>query len=82
MTQSKIVLKYYYFKLNKLTKLNLTSDLRKAKKLALIYGKLLKSLVIKGRLEVNIIYSNLVKKSGSITKFSFYSTTVNRATNY
>jgi len=41
--------------------LNLTSDLRNAKKFALISGKELKSLVIRGRDEVKIISINLLK---------------------
>ena len=38
-----------------------TRAFRKAKKLALISGKLLKSLVIKGKLEVKIISNKCVR---------------------
>jgi len=53
--------------------LYLTRAFRKAKKLARIYGKLLKSLVMRGRLEVNIISRSWVRNSALMTIFSFYS---------
>lgn len=61
--QSKIVLKNYSCSENSGPKLNLTSDLRNPKKLALISGKELKSLVISGSEEVKIISMSLLKNS-------------------
>lgn len=49
------MLKWSYFRENSSPKLNLINAFRKAKKLALISGKELKSLVIKGKLEENTI---------------------------
>lgn len=63
-------------------KLYLISALRKAKKFERIYGKELKSVVISGRLEPNIISIKVDRNSGVITLWSLDSTTVNRATNY
>jgi hypothetical protein len=59
--QSKMVLKNYSCKENKGGKLNLTNAFKNPKKLLLIYGKLLKSDVIRGSDEVNIISINLLK---------------------
>ncbi len=53
--QSKIVVRYFYSSENKGPKLNLTKDFKKLKKFALISGKELKSLVIRGKDDVKII---------------------------
>ena len=55
--------------------------LRKEKKFALISGKELKSVVIRGKLEEKIISNRLDKKPGLITLCSFSKTAVKRATN-
>lgn len=55
-------------------KLNLIRTLRNPKKFVLIYGKLLKSDVIRGRDEVKIIYINLLKNYVFKTRFNFYKT--------
>ena len=54
----------------------------KEKKVDRIYGKELKSEVMRGRLEVKIISMRLVRKLLSITGDSFYRTIVNNPTNY
>jgi uncharacterized UBP type Zn finger protein len=54
---------------------------KNAKKLALISGKELKSVVIRGRLLENIIYKSFDKNSESKAKCSFYRIAVNNATN-
>jgi hypothetical protein len=59
----------------------LIRDFKNAKKFDLIYGKELKSVVIKGRLLEKIISSRLDRKLESITGYSFSNTTVNKATN-
>jgi hypothetical protein len=56
--------------------------LRKAKKFDLIYGNELKSVVIRGKLELNIIYTSVDRNYGVITECSFDKTKVNSATNY
>lgn len=63
-------------------KLYLISAFKKAKKFYLISGKELKSVVIKGKLELNIISTKVDKNYGVITEWSFDRTTVNNATNY
>ena len=60
----------------------LTRAFRKAKKLARISGKLLKSLVMRGRLEVNIISRSCVRNYVLMTMFNFSNTAVKSATNY
>lgn len=63
-------------------KLYFMRDLRKAKKLDLISGNELKSVVMRGKLELNIISTRVDKNSGFITVYSFDKTKVNNATNY
>lgn len=65
-----------------IAKLNLIKAFKKAKKLALISGKELKSVVIRGKLELKIIPTRVDKKSGLIAVFNFDKTNVKRDTNY
>jgi hypothetical protein len=55
MIQSRIVFKYSSCNEKSGPKLNFTKALKKLKKFALISGKELKSLVIRGKEDVNII---------------------------
>lgn len=63
-------------------KLYFMRDFRKAKKLDLISGNELKSVVMSGKLELNIISTRVDKNSGFITACNFDKTKVNNATNY
>jgi uncharacterized protein YktA (UPF0223 family) len=64
-----------------MVKLYFIKAFRKEKKFDLIYGKELKSVVIRGKLEEKIIERRLERNSGVSTWQSFSRTTVNRATN-
>jgi hypothetical protein len=59
--QSRMVFRYCSWSENRGTKLNFTKAFKNPKKFALIYGNELKSLVISGKEDVNIISISLVK---------------------
>jgi hypothetical protein len=65
-----------------MAKLYFIRAFKKAKKFYLIYGNELKSVVIKGKLDLKIISTSVDKNSGVITIYSFVNTTVKRLTNY
>lgn len=82
ITQSRIRLNLFSSREYSMVKLYFINDFRKAKKLERISGKELKSVVMRGKLELNIIYTRVERNYAEITECNFDSTTVNRATNY
>ena len=82
ITQSSIRLKLFSSSEYNIAKLNFIKAFKKAKKFALISGKELKSVVIRGKLEPKIMPTRVDKKSGLITVFIFERTNVKRETNY
>lgn len=81
-TQSRIRLNLFSSKEYNITKLYLMRAFKKAKKFDLISGKELKSVVIRGRLDLNIISTRVERNYGVKTMYSLERTAVKRATNY
>ncbi len=65
-----------------MTKLYLMIAFKNAKKFDLISGKELKSVVMRGRLDLKIISTRVDRKSGVNTIYNLDKTAVKRATNY